>query len=30
MEHAEYFDGWVGSEDEDAPDVAIDHDWWAG
>jgi DNA-directed RNA polymerase III subunit RPC2 len=30
VEHAEYFDGWVGSEDEDAPDVAIDHDWWAG
>ena len=30
VENAEYFDGWVGSEDEDAPDVAIDHDWWAG
>jgi hypothetical protein len=29
-EDADFFDGWVGSEDEDAPDVAIDHEWWAG
>ena len=29
-ENADFFDGWVGSEDEDAPDVAIDHEWWAG
>ena len=29
-DRADYFDGWVGSEDEDAPDLAIDHDWWAG
>ena len=30
VEDADYFDGWVDSEDDDQPDVAIDHDWWSG
>ena len=29
-DRADYFDGWFGGEEEDAPDLAIDHDWWAG